>query len=299
MRNQWRLVVLTVSTAVAMACCFVALSSSSSSSAPTELLVRAPTQALSLSTAPTELLSSSKLFVKNWKALTPDGVAGADIRESRNSDRASRKAAVRDEDRKLDIFFGIQHFPGSASGLAKARRAQGLRDAGAQDLSSAGARTTQLDGLPGYMDPTSYLQKLQTSAVAGQVCPSPRALPCEPSSQRTRPIAQQLPTPAETLSAQASYMKKWAHKNRVAALGAVKDAGKRYKKWMLINPNTGRAPLNLHIPHDTEEDAVARLPGMARQQALMDVTADNGESFTLPWCASLPGPHSPIHRPAT
>jgi len=253
-----------------------------------------PTQALSLSPGRTELLSRSKLFVKNWKALTPDGVEGADIRESRNSDRASQKAAVRDEDRKLDIFFGIQHFPGSASGLAKARRAQGLRDAGAPDLSASGARTTQLDGLPAYMDPTSYLQKLQTSAVAGQVCSSPRALPCEPSLHRSRPMAQQLPPPADTPPAQASYMKKWAHKNRVAALGMVKDAGKRYKKWMLINPNTGRAPLNLHIPHDTEEDAVARRPGMARQQKLMDVTADNGKSYTLPWCASLPAPHFPI-----
>lgn len=233
-----RLVGLTVGTAVAMACCFVALSSRSSSG-PTELLSRA---------APTQL------FQKNsWKALTPDGVEGADIRESRNSDRASQKAAVRDEDRKLNIFFGIQHFKRREFGIEK--------DTGAQDLSAAGGRTTQLDGLPGYMDPTSYLQKLQNNAVAGQT----------------------------------SYMKNWAHKNRVAALGAVKDAAKRYKKWMLISPTTGRAPLNLHIPHDTEEDAVARRPGMARQQALMDVTADNGQSYTLPWCASSPLPRFPTH----
>eukprot|EP00960_Hanusia_phi_P036746 752506-Hanusia_phi.AAC.3 len=40
---------------------------------------------------------------------------------------------------------------------------------------------------------------------------------------------------------QNAYMKNWHKKNRIAAKSAVKDAAALYKKWMLIDPYTGRS----------------------------------------------------------
>ena len=119
----------------------------------------------------------TQLFVSTWKALTPDGVMGADlhIRSSHRSVRTSTRAQAHKEDDKLDLFFGIHHFPGSAAGLAKARRTNGLQQ--------RAARTTLLDSLPGHMDPTLYLQQLEQKSVLKQ----------------------------------NAYMKSWAHKNLVAA----------------------------------------------------------------------------------
>uniref|UniRef100_A0A7S1HKK9 Uncharacterized protein n=1 Tax=Hemiselmis andersenii TaxID=464988 RepID=A0A7S1HKK9_HEMAN len=101
-------------------------------------------------------------------------------------------------------------------------------------------------GTKGYFDAGSYRSTLEKQEVAGQ----------------------------------KKYMADWRAKGMKAAKTAVKNAAKLYKKWMLVDPNTGRSPLDMKIPSDSDRIYAVR----GRQQMMMEVVgSDNGKTYKLPW----------------
>uniref|UniRef100_A0A7S4P9Y4 Uncharacterized protein n=1 Tax=Guillardia theta TaxID=55529 RepID=A0A7S4P9Y4_GUITH len=193
------------------------------------------------------MMSNRAAALESWHTLTPSNVRTerakfAFDREKDHLDHSGRH--------RLKHFFGLQHFPGHA--LAKQPRSSVLRDkndeAGASKLTDAAymqklAQERNFRMKNGYFDSNSYAETLMTNAK----------------------------------SEQAAYMKNWHKKNRIAAKAAVKDASVLYKKWMLIDPYTGRSKSNMVVPQEK-----AATQGMRKQQ-LLEVTADNDVKYNLPW----------------